>query len=75
MNPPMKTALVTGSGSGIGKEVAIALLREGYSVVLAGRRQDSLEVVVHEAKKFGSQTLVVPTDVRDPRPSVFYLPR
>jgi NAD(P)-dependent dehydrogenase (short-subunit alcohol dehydrogenase family) len=65
MNSPTKTALVTGAGSGIGKQVAIALLREGYSVTLAGRRQDSLEAVVHEASELGSQTLVVPTDMRD----------
>lgn len=66
MNSLTKRALITGAGSGIGKQVAIALLQEGYSVALAGRRRDSLEAVVHEAKELGSQTLVVPTDVRDP---------
>ena len=66
MNPAMKTALVTGAGSGIGKQVAVALLREGYSVALAGRHQNSLEAVVSEAGELGSQTLTVPSDVRDP---------
>ena len=33
-----KVAIVTGAGSGIGKAVALALLKEGYSVALAGRR-------------------------------------
>ena len=66
MNLAGKSALVTGAGSGIGKQVALALLREGYSVTLAGRRQESLEAVAHEAKEIGSQTLVVPADVRDP---------
>ncbi len=66
MNLPTRVALVTGAGSGIGKQVAIALLREGYSVVLAGRCRGSLEAAVQEAQEFGSQTLVVPTDVRDP---------
>jgi NAD(P)-dependent dehydrogenase (short-subunit alcohol dehydrogenase family) len=65
MNSPRKTALVTGAGSGIGKQVAIGLLREGYSVTLAGRRQDCLEAVVLEANELSSQTLVVPTDMRD----------
>src|SRR3984893_6349459 len=65
MNSLRKTALVTGAGTGIGKQVAIALLREGYSVTLAGRHQDSLEAVVLEANELGSQTLVVPTDLRD----------
>ena len=66
MNPAMKTALVTGAGSGIGKQVAVALLREGYSVALAGRHQNSLEAVASEAGELGSQTLTVPSDVRDP---------
>lgn len=66
MNLPGKSALVTGAGSGIGKQVALGLLREGYAVTLAGRRRDALETVAREAEEFGSQTLVMPTDVRDP---------
>jgi NAD(P)-dependent dehydrogenase (short-subunit alcohol dehydrogenase family) len=61
-----KVALVTGAGSGIGKTVALALAREGYSVVLAGRRRDVLESVIGEAREPSSRTLAVPTDVRDP---------
>ena len=66
MNSGAKVALVTGAGTGIGKHVAIALLREGYSVVLSGRRLDPLETTVRETKELSSQTLVVPADVRDP---------
>lgn len=66
MSQPTKSALVTGAGSGIGKQVAIALLHEGYSVALAGRRLNSLEETALEAKELGSQTLVVPADVKDP---------
>jgi NAD(P)-dependent dehydrogenase (short-subunit alcohol dehydrogenase family) len=60
-----KTALVTGAGSGIGRDVALALLREGYAVALAGRHRESLEAVVSEAKESGARTLVVPADIRD----------
>ncbi len=60
-----KVAIVTGAGSGIGKASALALLREGYAVALAGRRKDMLEAVAREAKP-GSRTLVAPTDVADP---------
>jgi NAD(P)-dependent dehydrogenase (short-subunit alcohol dehydrogenase family) len=61
-----KVAIVTGAGTGIGKAVTLALLREGYSVVLAGRRLEPLEMTVKEAGPLGSQALVVPTDVSDP---------
>jgi NAD(P)-dependent dehydrogenase (short-subunit alcohol dehydrogenase family) len=61
-----KVAVVTGAGTGVGKAVALALLREGYAVTLAGRRKDKLEEVANEAAAIGGQTLVVPTDVTDP---------
>jgi NAD(P)-dependent dehydrogenase (short-subunit alcohol dehydrogenase family) len=61
-----KVALVTGAGSGVGRAVTLALLRAGYCVALAGRRQDALEGTVAEAGEQGERALVVPTDVRDP---------
>ena len=61
-----RIAIVTGAGSGIGKAVALALLGEGYSVVLAGRRKDRLEAAALEGKAAASRALVVPTDVGDP---------
>ncbi|HTR64661.1 MAG TPA: SDR family oxidoreductase [Terriglobales bacterium] len=65
MNSAEKTALVTGAGSGIGKQVAIALSREGYAVALAGRHRNSLEAVILAAGDSGSQMFVAPTDVSD----------
>jgi NAD(P)-dependent dehydrogenase (short-subunit alcohol dehydrogenase family) len=56
-------ALVTGAGSGIGRSVALALARTGYSVVLAGRRQARLDEVAVEA---GSAALALVTDVTQP---------
>jgi len=61
-----KVALVTGAGTGIGKASSLALLREGYDVVLSGRRKEPLEAVAEEGRASGSRTLVVPTDVSDP---------
>ena len=61
-----KVALVTGAGTGIGKHSALALMREGYAVVLAGRRKDLLEATAAAGKSTGAATLVVPTDVADP---------
>jgi len=60
----MKVAIVTGAGTGIGKHTSLALLREGYAVVLAGRRTEPLESVAQEAED-DSKVLVVPTDVSD----------
>ena len=65
MRPNGKIAMVTGAGSGIGRATALALLREGYSVVLAGRRREALEQTVAEAGPDGTRTLVVPADVSD----------
>jgi NAD(P)-dependent dehydrogenase (short-subunit alcohol dehydrogenase family) len=66
MGSSQKIAIVTGAGSGIGKAVAVALAREGYSVVLAGRRKELLEAAALEMKQANSQTLVVNADVSDP---------
>lgn len=64
MNGSTKVALVTGAGSGIGRACALALLREGYRVVLAGRRADALAETAALAP--GLPALVVPTDVTEP---------
>src|SRR2546428_671075 len=66
MAPFDRVAIVTGAGSGIGKAVAVALLQDGYSVVLAGRRKELLEAVAREGRVLGARTLVAPTDVGDP---------
>ena len=61
-----KIALVTGAGSGIGRATALGLLNAGWTVVLAGRRLEPLQVLVAAAKEKGQCALAVPTDVTDP---------
>lgn len=65
MSDHNKVAIVTGAGSGIGKAVALAFLKDGYHVALAGRRKDALEATIKEAGKNGSNGIAVPTDVSD----------
>ncbi len=61
-----KVAMVTGAGSGIGRAVAVELLREGYVLVLAGRRFDALEETAALAGPDADRALSVATDVSDP---------
>src|ERR1017187_2232207 len=61
-----KISLVTGAGSGIGRAVSLALRSAGYSVVLAGRRAESLERTAASASASGGRMLTVPTDVTSP---------
>jgi NAD(P)-dependent dehydrogenase (short-subunit alcohol dehydrogenase family) len=61
-----KVAIVTGAGSGIGRASALALLRAGWHVVLAGRRQDALDATRAAAGEAAGRALAVPTDATDP---------
>jgi NAD(P)-dependent dehydrogenase (short-subunit alcohol dehydrogenase family) len=65
MGPNGKVAIITGAGSGIGRATALALLKDGYSVVLAGRRAEALGQTVAQAGPNGTRAVAVPTDVSD----------
>lgn len=71
VNSSHKVAVITGAGSGIGRQAALALYQEGYLVVLAGRRREALETVALAASPVSGEyslprILPVPTDVTDP---------
>ncbi len=57
---------MTGAGTGIGRAAAVALLDDGYRVVLAGRRPEPLDETITVAGAAASRALAVPTDVTDP---------
>ncbi|MCB9953821.1 MAG: SDR family oxidoreductase [Planctomycetaceae bacterium] len=59
----VKVAVVTGAGSGIGRAVTLALLQEGYAVVLAGRRSEALAETMNLAGPLAENALAVPADV------------
>ena len=63
MAEPMKVAVVTGAGSGVGRATAVTLGARGYAVALAGRRRTALEETA--ALMAAERTLVVPADVAD----------
>ncbi|MFT5112067.1 MAG: NAD(P)-dependent dehydrogenase (short-subunit alcohol dehydrogenase family) [Parasphingorhabdus sp.] len=65
MNNSAKTAVITGAGAGIGRATTLTLLRNGYNVVLTGRREAILQEVIAEAGQNGSSALAVAADVGD----------
>src|SRR6266446_7250075 len=63
---PDKVAVVTGGGTGIGRASALALARNGFKVVIAGRRQEPLDETVKKGQAAGGKLHAVVTDVSDP---------
>src|SRR5580692_12500666 len=61
-----KIAIVTGAGTGVGRAAALALMKAGYVVALAGRRADKLQEVAAEGAATEGRSLAVETDIADP---------
>jgi len=60
-----KIALVTGASSGIGRACALGLLKEGWQVVLVGRRADALQQTIADAGEHQAHAHAMPADVSD----------
>src|SRR5262245_49949925 len=67
MSSPVKVAVVTGAGTGIGKAAALALLKDDYHVALAGSPKELLEKAVAGAGAAGTRAVAIATDVADPQ--------
>lgn len=65
-NNGSRIALVTGAGSGVGRATALGLMEDGWTVVLAGRREEPLQSLAAEAEKRGHKALAVSADVTSP---------
>ncbi len=66
MDKAMRTALITGAGTGIGKAAALALLNDGYHVALVGRRKELLDKAAADSGA-GARALVMPADLAVPQ--------
>ena len=61
----MKTAVVTGAGSGVGQSIAVKLAQQGWKVAIVGRRADALQETIQQAGNSGKEMLPCPCDVAD----------
>jgi len=61
-----RVVVVTGGGTGIGRELALAFARCGADLVLASRKKDNLDRVAGEVRAQGRRALAVPTNIREP---------
>ena len=61
-----KVSIITGSGQGIGREIALAMVREGASVVIADWNESRAQEVASEITACGGIAIPVKVDVSDP---------
>jgi len=61
-----RTAIVSGIGPGMGRDIAVLFAREGADLALGARSADALEAVAKEVRALGRRAIVVPTDISRP---------
>ena len=61
-----KTAIITGSSTGIGKSLAFKLSKNKYKIILVARSEEKLELIAKQIKDNGSESLIVPADLSKP---------
>ena len=61
----LKIALITGAGTGIGRAASCALAQSGWTVVLAGRRAEPIEMLATDISNKGGRALAAVADVGD----------
>lgn len=62
-----KVVVITGAGRGVGRSIALALAPEGVRLALVARTESELKAVQKEAETLGGETVVIPTDLSDPK--------
>src|SRR5689334_11013356 len=60
-----KVAIVSGLGPGMGRDISLALAREGADILMAARREKRMARVAEEVTALGREALCVPTDITD----------
>ncbi|MFJ7724925.1 SDR family NAD(P)-dependent oxidoreductase [Neobacillus sp. NPDC097160] len=61
----MRTIIITGAGSGLGKELALLFSQKGYNLLLAGRTTEKLISVKHEIESAGGKADIIQLDIRN----------
>src|ERR1051326_2422972 len=63
----LKNALITGAGRGIGKAIALALVKADFQTLLVARTMEEIENVSHEIEALGKKAIALPCDITDER--------
>ena len=60
-----KTIVITGGGTGLGREMSVAMAKAGADMVIASRRMGPIEETAEAVREVGRRAIAVSTDVTD----------